>query len=447
MSYIPNKEKDRAKMMEYIGISSVDELFDDIPQESRLKSELDLPKPLTEIEVKKTMRNISNLNADTDKYTFFLGAGAYKHFIPSVVNHITRRSEFYTAYTPYQAEASQGSLQVIYEYQSMICNLMGMDIANASMYDGATAMAEAANLAVHFTGRKKILVSKNVHPNYRRVLKTYANGAEFEVVEINYNENGQTQIGGLSHDVACLIVSNPNFFGSIEDLTTLSAETKKHGALFIVSVDPISLGLLKNPGQCGADIVVGEGQCLGTPLSFGGPYLGLFAAKSNLLRFMPGRIAGKTTDHNGREGYVLTMQTREQHIRRERATSNICSNEALVALAASVYLSFLGDDGLKSIAKDCYNKSNYLKEKISKIPGYSIAFNSDSFKEFAVKVPIVPKTINAKLFKKGIIGGLDLGGFYPELKDHMLFCVTEVVSKEEIDNLAQILASLQIPHI
>jgi len=377
-------------------------LFNDIPKAVRLKGPLLLPAPLSEPEL------MAELEAQSQKNRFsgpYLGAGIYNHFIPAAVKHIVSRSEFYTAYTPYQAEASQGTLQVIYEYQSLICALTGMGVANASMYDGATALAEAALLACRATGRSEILISSAVHPEYRKVLKTYATGADLKIVEVPYDQkSGRTAAFSFSSASAGFILSQPNFFGCIEEINGLADKIHKEGGLFIVSVDPLSLGILKPPGEYGADIVTGEGQSLGSPQNFGGPGLGIFAVKSDLLRQIPGRLAGKTIDIEGKAGYTLTLQTREQHIRRERATSNICSNEALCALAACAYLSLMGKSGLRKIAEICLQKANFLKKK------FGSPFSAPTFKEF--------------VSKNG--SGLPLAEFYPELKNYSLVCATEL---------------------
>ena len=366
-----------------------------------------------------------------------MGGGSYNQFIPSNVKHIIIISEFYTAYTPYQPEISQGMLQSIFEYQSLICDLTGMDAANASMYDGATALAEAASAAVHFTGKNEILVSKAVNPNYRNVLDTYAEGAGWKVVEFGYQQSlGISDFDDaskkISNGTACVILANPNFFGCIEDVEKFSAVARAKGALSVVTIDLISLGILRRPGDIGVDIVTGEGQALGLPQSFGGPYLGIFAVKKDRLRLMPGRIVGETVDTKGRRGYVLTLQAREQHIRREKAFSNICSNEALCALAATVYLATMGKSGLREVANQCLQKANYAKKKLSKF----VAFRSPSFKEFVVKTSEPVDRINQLLLANKMIGGLDLGRYYPELKDHMLIAVTEMVKKEDLDRLS-----------
>ncbi len=443
MSYVPNTEKDKKEMLRAIGVDDIEKLLTDIPDEVRLKKELNLPHPLSEIELKKEMLSLSEKNADLLHYTSFLGAGAYDHYIPSVVEHMVSRSEFYTAYTPYQAEASQGMLQSIYEFQSMICEITGMEAANASMYDGASAAAEAAMMAIRITKRKEILVSRALHPSYRTVLKTYLQGIGITIKEIPFLPVGQTGKGSItdidalsiSDNTAAVIIQQPNFFGCIEELSAISAIAKKSGALFIVSVDPISMGLLKSPGELGADIVVGEGQSLGNSLSFGGPYLGLFAAKKEHIRQMPGRLVGATVDAQGRRGYCLTLQTREQHIKRERARSNICTNQALCALAATVYLSVIGKEGLRRAAELCLQKAHYAQREINKIRGFSSPFPAPFFKEFVIKTPLSAEKILKELRKEKIIGGLDLENYYPELKDHLLICVTEKRTREEIDKL------------
>ncbi|MBI5701515.1 aminomethyl-transferring glycine dehydrogenase subunit GcvPA [Candidatus Saganbacteria bacterium] len=372
---------------------------------------------LSQIELLAELRTLSEKNNISKD---FLGGGIYDHFIPSALKQLISRGEFYTAYTPYQPEASQGTLQTIYEYQSLVCALTGMDAANASMYDGATAMAEAAFLACRATGRKEIVVSQTVNPMYRQVLKTYANGADLIVREIPYDQKSGLTANSfqLTEKSACLIIQQPNFFGCIEEVGGLAQKIHDAGALFIASVDPISLGLLAPPSEYGTDVVVAEGQSLGIPQNFGGPLLGIFAAKEKYLRQVPGRLVSRTVDKNGKQCFVLTLQAREQHIRRERATSNICSNEALCALSACIYLSLLGKKGLKAIAEICLQKSNYLKNKCGS------SFSGKSFKEFAVKT-------NEKI-------GLDLAQYYPELSGYRLICVTELYSKADLDRFPQL---------
>jgi glycine dehydrogenase subunit 1 len=442
MRYIPNTKADRDLMLSVAGIKNIEELFSAIPNKVKTDNVGIIPQNgISEIELKKALESLANKNTNTKEKVSFLGGGSYNHFIPSTVSHIIGRSEFYTAYTPYQPEMSQGMLQSIFEYQSLICDLAGMDACNASMYDGATAMAEAAASAAHVTGRKEILVSKAVNPNYRQVLKTYANGSGLDVVEFGYDKT--LGVSGLidaqkkiSVKTACLILSNPNFFGCVEDVAEFSKLARSSGALTIASIDPISLGILKRPGELGIDIAVGEGQSLGLPQSFGGPYLGIFAVKKEHLRLMPGRVVGETVDTKGQRGYVLTLQAREQHIRREKAFSNICSNEALCALAATVYLATMGKSGLREVAEQCLQKANYAKQRLSKL----VAFKSPSFKEFVIKTSKPVDQVNQKLLENNIIGGLDLGRFYPELKDHMLIAVTEMVNKEALNKLASIIS-------
>ncbi|MCX5749852.1 MAG: aminomethyl-transferring glycine dehydrogenase subunit GcvPA [Candidatus Saganbacteria bacterium] len=438
MNYIPNTDEDRKKMFSSIGISSIEELFDDIPLSAREKQTVVLPKPMPEIELRGHMREQSEKNSNVRGKISFLGAGAYDHYIPSVVKAIVSRSEFYTAYTPYQPEISQGLLQAIYEYQSMICGLTGMGAANASLYDGATAIAEAAFLAVNHTKRKEIIISKTVNPLYRRVLETYCDGADLKVNVIDF-ENGTTNIEKLKNAVndrtACVIVQHPNFFGCLEDVFETEKITHKSGALLAVSVDPISLGVLKPPSEYGADIVTGEGQCMGSPLNFGGPYLGVFAVKKELIRLLPGRIVGMTEDHDGKRGFVLTLQTREQHIRREKATSNICSNEALAALAAAVYLAAMGKKGIKLAGRICFERAGLAKKRIASLPGFSLCHSGHTFKEFCVKYPRSAAEVNYLLAGRSITGGLDLGKYYPEMKNSSLLCCTEKTSEKDIEKL------------
>ncbi len=427
--YLPNTDTDRRAMLREIGVSSAEELFRDIPEKFR-QAHFKLPPPLSEMELKEELRQLSNLNANLDNYACFLGAGYYRHFIPSVVGHITGRSEFYTAYTPYQAEVSQGTLQTIYEYQSLVCQLTGMEVSNAGMYDGSSAAAEAALMACRITRRDKVAVVSAVNPRYTGVIDTYASGHNLPLEKVEPDSDG------LPSDCACLIVQQPNFLGYFEDMEAYVKKAHDSGALVVVIVDPISLGMFKPPADYGADIVVAEGQALGNPISFGGPGLGIFACRREYLRQMPGRIVGKTVDVDGQPGYVLTMATREQHIRRERATSNICTNEALVALAATVYLATLGKNGLRQIAELCYHKAHYAADAIGRLKGYSLVFRQPFFKEFVVRCPTAPRQINEVLFKNGIIGGLDLSHV---IDNGMLLCATEMNTKQQIDKLVEIL--------
>lgn len=444
MGYLPHTEADRQRMLESIGVDSVDELFQVVPAAKRYPS-LDLPLGLSEMEVTRLLRGLAEENADLDHHPCFLGAGAYRHFIPAVVDHVLRRGEFYTAYTPYQPEASQGTLTAIYEYQSMICELTGMDVTNASLYDGASALAEAALMAARITRREELVVAQNVHPAYRQVLGTYTQGLALPIKEVGYDDQGRVDLASvgeaLSSDSACLIVQHPNFFGCLEALSSAGELAHQVGALLVACVDPIALGLFRPPGEEGADLVVGEGQALGNPLSFGGPYLGFLACRQEHMRQLPGRLVGMTTDTQGHRGFVLTLQAREQHIRREKATSNICSNEALVALAATVYLAAMGKQGLRQVAELSFQKAHYAARQIKGLPGFSLPFG-EFFKEFVVKMPLSPREVNAKLWERGIIGGYDLGRDYPELADGLLFCVTEMNPKEEIDALARALEEM-----
>jgi len=418
-------------MLREIGVGSADELFQDVPEKFR-NVQFKLPPPLSELELKEELRQLSNRNANLDDYACFLGAGCYRHFIPSLVGHITGRSEFYTAYTPYQAEVSQGTLQTIYEYQSLVCQLTGMEASNAGMYDGSTAAAEAALMACRITKRDKVIVLSTVNPRYCRVVDTYVNGHNIPVEKVESN------LDGLSSDCACLIVQQPNFLGYFEDMGAYIQKVHDIGALLTVIVDPISLGMFKPPGDYGADIVVAEGQALGSPPSFGGPGLGIFSCRKEYLRQMPGRIVGKTVDVDGKPGYVLTMATREQHIRRERATSNICTNEALVTLATAVYLATLSKRGLRQVAELCYHKAHYAADAIGKLKGYSIVFQQPFFKEFVMRCPVAPYQINKALFNEKIIGGLDLSHV---IDNGMLLCVTEVNTKQDIERLVEILST------
>jgi glycine dehydrogenase subunit 1 len=419
-------------MLQEIGVSTADDLFQDVPAKFR-NVPFKLPPPLSELELKNELRQLSDRNANVDDYACFLGAGYYHHFVPSVVGHITGRSEFYTAYTPYQAEASQGTLQATYEYQSLVCQLTGMEVSNAGMYDGSTAAAEAALMACRITRKNRIAVLTTVNPRYREVIDTYAGGRDIA------SEQVMPDFDNLPSDCACLIVQQPNFFGYFEDLNIYAQRAHHTGALLIVIVDPISLGMFKPPADYGADIAVAEGQALGNPISFGGPGLGIFTCRKEYLRQMPGRIVGRTVDIDGQPGYVLTMTTREQHIRRDRATSNICTNEALVALAAAVYLATMGKSGLRQVAELCYHKAHYAANAIAKLKGYSLVFSPPFFKEFAIRCPAPPSQINQALFKKGVIGGLDISHL---IDDSMLLCVTEMNTRKEIDRLVSILGEL-----
>jgi len=439
MPYIPHSDADRKAMLQTIGVPSLEALFEDIPASARFP-DLDLPAPLSEMGVRWELESLAEANLTTAEGSCFLGAGAYRHFVPAVVDAVISRGEFFSAYTPYQPEVSQGTLQAIFEYQTMICELTGMDVSNASHYDGATSTAEAVITAVnvHRMRRKKVVVSPFVHPEYRNVVRTYTQGMDLTIVGDEAASTDPTEL--LDKDTACVIVQYPDFLGRFEDLTDLGQAAQDVGALLIVATDPIALGLLKPPSAFGADIVTGEGQGLGIGLNFGGPYLGFFAAKKKHVRKIAGRLVGQTSDAEGERGFVLTLSTREQHIRRERATSNICTNQGLMALAAAVYMAALGKCGLRQVAELCYHKAHYAADEIDKLDGFSVLRDKPFFKEFAVRCPAPVAEINDHLLRKrAIMGGYDLGETYPEYKDHMLLCVTEMNPRQEIDRLVRTL--------
>ncbi|NLW22831.1 MAG: aminomethyl-transferring glycine dehydrogenase subunit GcvPA [Tissierellia bacterium] len=444
--YIPNTKEDEKRMLEAIGLDSIEDLFKDIPESVRLNRELNLKPSMSEMEVARYLTDLAGKNASVNELTCFLGAGAYDHYVPSIIGHIISRSEFLTSYTPYQAEISQGTLQYIFEYQTLICKLTGMDVANASLYDGGTAIAEAAFMAVNQTRRDQVVISKTVNPQAREVLKTYAHLQGIEIIEIE-DEGGVTDLEELKKNVtdktAAVIVQNPNFFGIIEDLEAIEeiAHSQKK-TMFITSVDPISLGILKSPGSIGADIVVGEGQPLGISLQFGGPYLGFMATKKAYMRKLPGRIVGQTVDEDGNRAFVLTLQAREQHIRREKATSNICSNQGINTLAATIYLTALGKEGLRELAVQITQKSHYAFNEITKSGKYKPLFDKPFFKEFAVTSDIDPAVINQRLLEEKILGGYPLGKDYPRYKNGILYAVTEKRTKEEIDKLSSVLEGI-----
>lgn len=443
--YLPTTEQDKREMLDALGIQSVDELFSDIPEDVRFKGELKVSQALSEPELVSYFQALSNKNANFSTHVNFLGAGVYQHYIPSVVNHMLLRGEFFTAYTPYQPEISQGELQAIFEFQTMVCEMTGMEVANSSMYDGATSLAEAAMMAAGHTGKKKIISSRTVHPESRSVLKTYAYGQGVELQEVGYNSDGVTDIAALeamlAEDTAAVVIQYPNFFGNVEDLAAIEQLVHGKGALLIVSSNPLALGVLEAPGKLGADIVVGDMQPFGIPASFGGPHCGYFATSSKLMRKMPGRIVGQTKDENGKRGFVLTLQAREQHIRREKATSNICSNQALLALAASISLSSLGKQGVQEMAMMNLQKAHYAKQAMQ-AKGLDVTFAAPFFNEFVVKLSKPVREVNKRLLAAKIIGGYDLGLDYPELAGHMLIAVTELRTKDEIDTLVQELEAI-----
>ncbi len=437
MPYIPHSEADREQMLATIGVKTIDELFREIPENLRVKpGALNLPSALDEHRLFAHLAEISKKNINLQDVTCFLGAGIYDRYIPATVGAVISRGEFLTAYTPYQPELSQGYLQTIYEFQTMIAELYGMEIANASMYDGSTSMAEAAILAHGLNGRTKIVVSEAVHPHYRQVLDTYCWSMTLTVDTIQ-TANGATQdFSKVDQDAACVIVQYPNFFGTIEDLAAARKAATDAGAMFIVVADPVACALLKPPGEFGADIVVGEGQPMGVAMGLGGPMVGLFACKQELIRRIPGRIVGRTEDHHGTPGYVMTLRTREQDIRREKATSNICTNEALMALAATVYMEALGKNGMTQVAKGTVRNTQYAM-KILALAGAKVKFTGKVFGEFVIELPKSAEPVRDALLKQGILAGLPLGTYYPGMDNCLLVAVTEIRTKAEIDRFAQ----------
>ncbi len=442
MSYVPHTDEEIKQMLEAIGVSSIDELFKDIPQSLRTKS-FNIPSGKSEFEVTQKLRHLSTKNATG--LVNFVGAGFYDHIIPAAVDAIASRSEFYTAYTPYQPECSQGWLQAIYEYQSMVCELTGLDVSNASLYDGGTALYEAAMMAIRLTGRNKIIMDSGVNLIYRTMLYTYTSNLSIEFVEIPvvHGKSSRDELfKHLDDKTAAVIIQNPNFFGVVDDYSDVVERVHKFGSLAIASVYPVSLGMLKSPGEMGFDIATGEGQSLGIPLSFGGPYLGFMSARKELVRQMPGRIVGATVDSEGKRGFVLTLQTREQHIRRERATSNICSNEALCALRAAIFVALLGKDGLGELAQNNYQRAEFAKEKLSGISGVEVKRSSSTFNEFTVMLPRPADEIVHRMIDKGFACGFPLGRFYKGMDNYLLIAVTEKRTKEEIQSLAASLGAV-----
>ncbi len=430
--YIPNTDADRQAMLRATGVDSVEALFSDIPADYA-RPPLDIPAPLSELELRRELQALSSLNLNAGSTPSFLGGGAYNHFIPSVVSHIASRGELATSYTPYQPEVAQGTLQITYEFQSMVSLLMGMEVANAGMYDGATALAEAALMACRVTSKERIAVLDSVSPANMSVIRTYADPQGLDVYTTSPNSLD------IQEGTACLVVQNPNFYGYLEDMNALGKAAHDEGALLVVSTDPVFLGMFHSPGDYGADIAVAEGQPLGVALSYGGPYVGLFTCRSGYIRQMPGRIVGRTVDTEGRTGYVLTLQTREQHIRRERATSNICTSEALVGTMVSAYLACMGKAGLRHIAELTYHKSHYAASLIERLPGYSLPLSGTFFQEFVVQCPAPPSEVNARLLERGIIGGLDVS---ERIANGLLLCVTEMNTREEIEALAEALGEI-----
>lgn len=446
MRYLPHSESERQSMLDTLKVQHLEELFADVPERVRFP-DLQLPEPLTEMDLAAHMRRLAERNANAASHECFLGAGAYHHYIPATVDYIIGRGEFFTSYTPYQAEASQGMLQAMFEYQSMVCQLTGMEVTNASHYDGATSLVEAVRMALNLASnkRQKVILSPAVNPRYRDTVRTYLQDTESSLVGENAPVGDIASLEALLDDqVAALVIQNPNFFGQLENVVGLAEAVHQAGALLIVVADPIALGLFQSPGDYGADVVVADGQALGIPLTFGGPHLGIFSARKQYVHHMPGRLVGETVDSSGRRGYVLTLAAREQHIRRARATSNICTNAGLMALAATTYLATLGETGLRQVAELCYHKSHYAADRIANIAGLEVnpqALNQPFFKEFSVLLPRPVEEVNRILLEQyGIIGGFDLGSDYPSLERHMLIAVTEMKTREAIDRLVEALA-------
>jgi len=437
MRYLPHTPEDISDMLAAVGVSSLENLFSTVPEDCRRKGDLNLPERLSEWELNSHIDKLAGTMAVSPEYKIFMGAGSYEHHIPAAVTHLMNRAEFSTAYTPYQPEMSQGTLQAIFEYQTLTARLLGMEVANASQYDGASSLAEAALMAVRITRQKKVAVSRLIHPHYRKVLETYLKPTDYEIVELPFRPDGTTDLTQLeaAGELAAVAVQSPNFFGCIENLQAISDKLQAHKTLLIgCFTEPLAFGLIKNPGSQGADIACGEGQSLGVPRSFGGPGLGMFAAKMQYVRNMPGRLVGQTTDVEGRRGFVLTLATREQHIRREKATSNICTNHSLCALASAVYMATLGGTGIRALARLNFDKCEYLKGELRRA-GFRIAFEQPTFNEFVVEFPEGFVKTYDRLVKEKIIPGLPLECHYRELKNHYLLCVTETISKEDMDAL------------
>jgi glycine dehydrogenase subunit 1 len=440
MRYIPHTAGDVSQMLGKIGVGSLEDLFVEVPESVRLKRPLDLPEAISETELLREFKSLAEKNATPSTYRSFLGGGAYYHFSPAAVDMLISRSEFYTAYTPYQPEISQGTLQAIFEFQSLICQLTGMDAANASMYDGASACAEAVLMAVRLTRRKKVLLSKALNPRYRATVATYCTYLGLELVDVAVAEDGRTDLSDLDAKIddatAAVVGGYPNYFGVVEDVAALSDKAHSAGARMVTAVaEPIALGLLKSPGELGVDIVAGDGQSFGLPLAFGGPYVGFFAVRQKDVRGMPGRLVGETTDLDGQRGFVLTLATREQHIRREKATSNICSNQGLCALMTTIFMSLLGKQGLRELAEQNLAKAAYARQQIAAVDGFDIVFDSPSFNEFVVRSTEPVAEVLARLEQEKILGGIPLGEDYPEMDDCFLVCVTEQNQRAEIDAL------------
>jgi len=445
MPYILNTENDIREMLRVIGASALDDLYKHLPSKIRINGELNVPSGLSEQEVRQSIRLLAGKNKTLDSFNSFLGAGLYDHYIPSALAPLISRAEFLTAYTPYQAECSQGILQAIYEYQSYICLLTGMDVSNASLFDGASALSESVLMSLRITKRSKVIISSTINPEYKKTLYTYLSGFNFKIQEIDFSADGTTNIDSLRQvldkNTACFALQSPSFFGIIEDAEKFSSLAKQKGALTIFVANPMSLSLLKEPAACGVDIVCGDGQVLGGSLSLGGPSFGFVATKNEFLRQMPGRIVGKTVDREGKPAYCLTLQAREQHIKREKATSNICSNQSLNAIQAAIYLSLMGKDGLEKCSLYSLNLSHYLYEKLKGVEKVKLNFSQNFFNEFIWQVEDA-KSIIRKLYKEKIIAGLAIGSFFPAVKNGILTCCTEIKTKEQIDDFVNVLKNI-----
>jgi len=443
MRYLPHTDEEIASMLTVVGAKNLDDLFSAVPPSCRRTGGMNLPEPLNEWDLNRLMAGLSSTVAAAPEYKVYAGAGSYEHYIPQVVPYLLSRSEFVTSYTPYQPEMSQGTLQAIYEYQTLSARLLGLEVSNASMYDGASALAEALLMALRVTRKRRIAVSRLIHPHFRRVVQTYLAPTEYEIVELPYLPDGRTDLSSLRNlkDLAALAVQSPNFFGVIEDLKGAADQAHDQGALLVTTfTEPLAYGIVKSPGSLGADIASGEGQSLGIPQSFGGPGLGIFATRMSHVRNMPGRLVGKTVDAEGRQGFVLTLATREQHIRREKATSNICTNNSLCAVAATMYMACLGASGIRELSRLNHDKAEYLKNRLRNA-GCKISFASPTFNEFVVEMPPGFEKTHSRLLEEKIVAGVSLGTYYPELKNHYLVCVTETKSKEDMDLLVKEIVS------
>ncbi|MBI3871991.1 MAG: aminomethyl-transferring glycine dehydrogenase subunit GcvPA [candidate division Zixibacteria bacterium] len=442
MPYTPHTDQTREAMLRTIGVRRFEELLAPIPVDVRQKASLDLPDGLAESEVDQLLESLAAPNAVPEGVTSFLGGGIYDHHIPAAVDHVASRSEFYTAYTPYQPEVAQGTLQATYEYQSMIRRLTAMDVAQASLYDGGSAVAEAALLALAHTGRKTIILAGTLNPRYRSILETYLS-AQSVAIQSAVGPDGRADFVRLGQmgdaDTACIVMPSPNYFGMLEDWERGARIARNCGALMVAVFHPIALGLIRPPGECGADVAVGEGQCLGSPPSFGGPLLGLFAVRREFIRRLPGRLVGRSVDARGKTAYVMTLQTREQHIRREKATSNICTAQALLATRAAIHMALLGRRGIAALAQTCMQRAHYLAEEVARLPGYDVPFGPEFFNEFVVEAPLNARVVLERLREHRILGGIDLGGRFPGFERRFLVCVTEKHGRQTLDRFVQAL--------